>query len=68
VFQDVVSVLPDEFAARGNRAIALVAFVAQAVVGLFALRGEVSGIDGALTLAPIGNGTARLAAIVLSRY
>jgi len=52
-FQDFVGLVLDEIAAGSDRAIALLAFVAQAVVGLFALWGEV-GIDGALTLAPIG--------------
>jgi hypothetical protein len=53
VFQDVVGLVLDEITSRSDRAIALVAFLAQAVVGLFALRGELGGIDGPLTLAPI---------------
>jgi hypothetical protein len=53
-FQDLVGRVLDEIAARGDCAIALVAFVTQAVVGLFTLWGEISGVDGALTLAPIG--------------
>jgi hypothetical protein len=51
--QDVVGLVLDEIAGRRDRAIALLAFVTQAVVGLFALWGELGGIDGALTLAPI---------------
>ena len=64
MFQDIVCFLLDEIAGRGDRAIALLAFVMKALVGLFALWGEVGGLDGTLTIAPIGNGTARLVAIV----
>jgi hypothetical protein len=50
-FQDIVGRVPDEIAGRSDRAIALLAFVMQALVSLLALRGELGGIDRASTLA-----------------
>jgi hypothetical protein len=52
VFQHLVGLLRDEITTCSNRAIALVALVAQAVVGLIALRRKFVGSDGLLTLAP----------------
>jgi len=49
-FQDFVGLVLDEITARGDRAIALVAFVTQTVVGLFALWREFGRIDGAFDL------------------
>jgi len=55
LFQNLVGVFLDEVAASSNRAIALLALVAQAVVCLFAFCGEVGGFDRPLNLTLIGS-------------